>query len=174
MVTDGGSVRRPSRTRLFVVFGSAEGSCPTVSAKEESMADSALVQRKPSPEEFIALLQAAGWHVPDPDAVAAALANTCFAACVERDGQCVGSGRVVGDGALVFYVQDLIVLPDFQRRGYGTMLMDAIMDYIHRNARPTAVIGLFSARGLEPWYARYGFIERPHKRLGPGMVFIKE
>ena len=138
------------------------------------MDDVILTVRSPTVEEFIALRRAAGWHVPAPDAVADALKSTLFAVCVEKDGTCVGSGRVVGDGSLVFYVQDLIVLPEFQRKGYGTRLMDAIMDYINTNAKPTAVIALFSARGLEPWYSRYGFIERPHQHLGPGMAFFKK
>ena len=44
---------------------------------------------------------------------------------------------------------------------------------VNRTARPTAYIALFAAHGLEPWYSRYDFIERPHKDLGPGMAFFK-
>jgi len=138
------------------------------------MSEITITTRLPSIEEFLSLRQAAGWLVPEPDAVTKALENTLFAVCVEKEGQCIGMGRVVGDGALVFYVQDVIVLPEHQRRGYGTALMKSIMEYIHKTAKPSAVIGLFSARGLEPWYARYGFVERPLKHLGPGMVFFKQ
>jgi GNAT superfamily N-acetyltransferase len=138
------------------------------------MENAKVVSRCPTPEEFIALRRAAGWHVPDARAAAEALRNSVFAVCIEKGRECVGMGRVVGDGALVFYVQDVIVVPEQQRQGYGTMMMDAIMDFIANTAEPTACIGLFSARGLEPRYGRYGFIERPHKHLGPGMVFFKQ
>ena len=68
----------------------------------------------------------------------------------------------------------MIVLPAHQKQGWGTKIMGALMDYVNRTAKPTAFVGLFSARGMEPFYSRYGFIERPHKRLGPGMAFSKK
>ena len=114
-----------------------------------------------------------GWLIPDPASVERALEHTLFAVCIERNGACIGSGRVVGDGALVFCVQDVIVLPEHQRKGYGALIMDAIMAYIEQTAHATAFIGLFAAKGLEPWYARYGFIKRPQQHLGPGMGYFK-
>lgn len=129
-----------------------------------------IVTRKPTADEFLALRKAAGWHVPDREAVEAMLAGSLFAVCAEEDSRAVGMGRVVGDGALTFYVQDVIVAPDHRRRGLARGIMNAIIEQIHETAKPGAVIGLFSARGLEPFYSQYGFIERPHENLGPGMV----
>jgi GNAT superfamily N-acetyltransferase len=126
--------------------------------------------RRPTAEEFTALRRAAGWHVPSAADAANAIERSLFTVCVEEGGECIGSGRVIGDGVLVFYVQDVIVLPEHQRKGCGTAIMNAIMDYVRRTAKPTAIVGLFSARGMESWYARYGFIQRPHGHLGPGMV----
>jgi ribosomal protein S18 acetylase RimI-like enzyme len=131
-----------------------------------------LVPRNPTVEEFLDLRRAANWPVPAEEAVMAALNNTLFSACIEKDGQCLGNGRVVGDGALTFYIQDLIVHPDYQRTGYGTRLMDALMEYIHANAQHKAFIGLFSATSIEHWYARYGFIKRPTEQLGAGMMLF--
>lgn len=132
-----------------------------------------VVCRCPTPEEFLRLRQAVGWLVPDREAVRRALANSLFAVCVLARGQCVGCGRVVGDGHLVFHVQDVMVLPDWQRRGCGARIMDAAMGYVHRTAQPTAFVALFSAPGLESWYARYGFIRRPTQDRGPGMAFFR-
>ncbi|MCL5271424.1 MAG: GNAT family N-acetyltransferase [bacterium] len=130
--------------------------------------------RKPTVSEFLELRKAVGWFVPTAESTERALRNTLFAACIEHNGSCIGSGRVVGDGALVFYIQDVIVRPQFQRQGCGKLIMDALMNFIHKSAAPTAYIGLFSARGLEPWYSKYGFVERPQKHLGPGMAFFKQ
>ena len=137
------------------------------------MAEAVLVSRFPTVEEFISLRREAGWHVPQPDAVIESLKNTLFAVCVEEDGKFVGSGRIIGDGALVYVVEGVIILPEYQKKGYGTMIMDALMRYIQKNAKPTSHISLFAARGLEHFYNRYGFIERPHGQLGPGMAFFK-
>ena len=133
-----------------------------------------LVKRVPSARDFMRLRKAVGWHVPDSDSAALSLENTLFSVCVEADGECVGFGRVVGDGSLVFHVQDVIVLPEHQRRGYGSMIMDALMEYIHGTARPTAFIALFASPRAADWYARYGFVRRPNPEYGPGMAFFKE
>ena len=138
------------------------------------MTDAKLKTRLPSIDEFMMLRKAVGWGVPDSAAISTSLQNTLFGVCVESEGQCIGCGRVVGDGSLVFHVQDIIVLPEYQRKGVGTMIMDAIMAYIHRTAKPTAFIALFASPFAVGWYARYGFIERPHQPYGPGMAFFKE
>ena len=40
----------------------------------------------------------------------------------------VGIIRVVGDGVSIVFVQDIIVLPQYQRQGIGTMILKAIME----------------------------------------------
>ena len=134
----------------------------------------AWVERLPTAAELCALRRAVGWRVAALVDVESALPNSLYGVCVEVDGLCVGCARVVGDGALVFYIQDVIVHPDYQRKGYGTMIMDAVMAYVFRSARPTAVIGLCAASGMERWYARYGFEARPNERGGAGMTWHKQ
>lgn len=138
------------------------------------MSEMRLAARLPTVDEFISLRRAVGWHVPDAEATALSLKNTLFGVCLEEGGKCVGFGRVVGDGSLVFHVQDVIVLSGHQRKGGGGMIMGALMDYIHRTARPTAFVALFASPSVTSWYARYGFVERPSEDWGPGMAFFKE
>lgn len=40
----------------------------------------------------------------------------------------VGILRAVGDGASVVFLQDLIVLPEYQRQGIGSQLMRSVME----------------------------------------------
>jgi hypothetical protein len=49
----------------------------------------------------------------------------------------------------------------------------AVMSHINAHARDKAYVALFSAKGLEPFYARYGFIARPIDKFGAGMFLIK-
>ena len=51
---------------------------------------------------------------------------------VGRGRQLVGLVRVVGDGASIAYVQDLLVHPDWQRRGIGTRLLRDAMERFAR------------------------------------------
>ena len=131
-------------------------------------------RRHPTVSEFRDIRGAAGWWVPDEAIVQRALQGGLFSFCAERDGQTVGMARVIGDGAISYHIQDLIVLPEYQRKGIGTVLMDAVMEGIDKQAPAGARITLFAAPGLEPFYSRYGFVERPHGKLGPGMVCVKK
>jgi GNAT superfamily N-acetyltransferase len=65
--------------------------------------------------------------------------------------------RVVGDGAMAFYVQDVAVLPAYQRQGIGTALMEAVMGYFGRETPRHASLGLFTGRNLAGFYERHGF-----------------
>ena len=82
----------------------------------------------------------------------------------------VGMARVVGDGGLVYYIQDMIVKPEYQRQGIGKSLMNKVLEYFRVHASNNSIIGLMSARGKEQFYERYGFINRPNERYGSGMT----
>ena len=130
-------------------------------------------QGLPDLKTYLALKHAVGWPVPEPEAASAALANTGCGFLVQRDDQIIGMATVNGDGALYFYIQDVIIHPEFQHQGHGTRLLDAVMGHIDTQARKNAYIALFAAKGLEPFYARYGFMARPTEKYGAGMFFIK-
>jgi len=36
--------------------------------------------------------------------------------------------RAVGDGRTIVFVQDIIVMPEYQRKGIGTKLLKAVME----------------------------------------------
>jgi ribosomal protein S18 acetylase RimI-like enzyme len=80
--------------------------------------------------------------------------------------------RVIGDGGLAFYIQDVVVLPEYQQQGIGTLLMDKVMEYIRAHAQHNSVIGLMAAVGKEAFYEKYGFTIRPNTKLGAGMTLF--
>ncbi len=71
----------------------------------------------------------------------------------------VGMGRLVGDGAMYWYLQEIIVLPQFQRKGIGTMIVKHLVDYAKTNSvtGKFTTIGGVSAKGKEPFYEKLGF-----------------
>jgi ribosomal protein S18 acetylase RimI-like enzyme len=87
-----------------------------------------------------------------------------------KHGTAVGLGRVIGDGGLYFYIQDLMVHPDFQNKGLGKSLMKELMAYITANAKPGAFVGLMAAKGLEKYYDSFGFKARD--KDAPGMYQV--
>ena len=64
----------------------------------------------------------------------------------------IGIGRIIGDGALYFYIQDLIVLPSYQQQGIGKFIMQQLLEHTSKKTLPTqAFIGLMAAAGTGPF-----------------------
>ena len=83
-------------------------------------------------EDVLYLYQAVGWtnYTNQPQMLEQSLAHS-LAIYVARDGEkIVGLVRLIGDGFSSVFVQDLIVLPSYQRQGIGSDLMkEALGDY---------------------------------------------
>ena len=83
-------------------------------------------------DDVLPLYQAVGWtnYTNQPQMLAQALTHS-LAIYLARDGEkIVGLVRLVGDGFSSVFVQDLIVLPSYQRQGIGSALMkNALADY---------------------------------------------
>ena len=76
-------------------------------------------------DDVLHLYQAVGWtnYTNQPQMLEQSLAHS-LAIYVARDGEkIVGLVRLVGDGFSSVFVQDLIVLPSYQRQGIGSDLM---------------------------------------------------
>ena len=83
-------------------------------------------------EDVLHLYQAVGWtnYTNQPQILEQALPHS-LAVYLAFDGEkIVGLIRLVGDGFSSVFVQDLIVLPSYQRQGIGSALMkEALEDY---------------------------------------------
>ena len=83
-------------------------------------------------DDVLHLYQAVGWtnYTNQPQMLEQALSHS-LAIYLARDGEkIVGLVRLVGDGFSSVFVQDLIVLPSYQRQGIGSTLMrQALSDY---------------------------------------------
>ena len=85
----------------------------------------------PRPEEMLPLYEAVGWtnYTQNPGMLLRGVENSLYtlAARSTLDGRLVGLLRAVGDGASAVLVQDLLVLPEWQRRGIGRALLEAAL-----------------------------------------------
>lgn len=70
-----------------------------------------------------------------------------------------------------FYIKDLAVLPEFQSKGVGRLLIEAIERFIREQVSPGWAVSLelISTKEAVPFYKRMGFEERPCEWDGPGM-----
>ena len=125
-----------------------------------------------TPELFLELYQSVGWEAPGKEQVEEALRHT-LATFTAYDGERpVGMVRLLGDGGMSFYVKDFAVLPSYQSRGVGSLLLDSVQQYIRGAIRPGWAVSLelISSKGAVAFYKRKGFEERPSEDDGPGMM----
>jgi len=91
------------------------------------------------------------------DAAADALPRSLFAVVAIADGDPVGMGRVVGDGAIFLYVQGIAVTPQWQGRGGGKAILSALVEWVRERAPEKSFLGVFAVKGTEVFYELFGF-----------------
>ena len=80
--------------------------------------------------EIMALYSSVGWsnYTNNPAMLRQSYKNSLHVLAAYADDKLVGILRAVGDGASVVFLQDLIILPEFQRQGIGSQLMRRVME----------------------------------------------
>lgn len=126
-----------------------------------------LIEKIPTVEEYQYLRNAVGWSKVNDAAVDISLKNSLYSVCLYYNNQIIGMGRIIGDTGIYYYIQDVMVLPHFQRKGLGKKIMNLIIKYLIENVDSTAFIGLMAAKGFWKFYENYGFQKRASD--APGM-----
>jgi len=121
-----------------------------------------------SAQRFIGLMDALAADEPSPATVLAARIDAGGLLVAEVDGVLAGfvMFRPVGDS---LYIEQIDVLPAFERRRIGASLIDAV------GAR-TSRLTLSTFRDVPwnaPYYRRLGFLDIDDKRLAPDLLEIR-
>lgn len=123
-------------------------------------------------DTYFSLREQVGWVKLSKRQAHNAINNCLFNVSAYIDDKPVGMGRVVGDGAVVSYIQDLVVLPEAQKQGVGSAILNRLIEYVKSITEDdtTMMLCLMCAKGREDFYIKHGFIARPTDSLGPGMI----
>lgn len=121
---------------------------------------------------YLSLRKAVNWKELTREQAEKALKNSMYILTAYENDEPIGMGRIVGDGAVICYVQDLIVIPEKQSDGIGGMILNRLKKFVAQEGIPgtTMMFDLMCAKGRENFYEKHGFIARPTKDLGPGMI----
>lgn len=122
----------------------------------------------PDVETFLSLRARAGMQPRSEEGASKGLGQEIFSVLLRlgESGDIVGMGRVIGDGGTIFVICDMLVIEQFQSKGGGTMIMNALMDYLLREAPPQSYINLMA--DVDGFYERWGF--EPSLPNSRGMV----
>lgn len=80
--------------------------------------------------EILGLYASVSWtaYTDDPAALRNGFANSLLTLAAYEEAALAGLIRVVGDGHTIVFVQDILVRPQFQRRGIGSALLQAVLN----------------------------------------------
>src|SRR5262249_730264 len=118
----------------YLRFG-ASGSDRSATAGREPATSIGIVERLPTVEEYRALVKAVGsGDSGHPGLAEKGLAGTQFGVVAVDNERAVGAGIVLGDGATFAYLKDIMVLPEWQGRGIGSRIVEALLSIIRRTA----------------------------------------
>lgn len=134
------------------------------------MTDYEISAAEPTADEYVRLRLDAGLSKRSIEAARIALPNSFFSVCVRDDKELIGMGRIVGDGGCNFEIVDIAVHPDFQRKGIGSQIMNALMGYLRSNAPASAYVSLIADEGAPALYEKFGF--KPTAPASIGMALV--
>ncbi len=132
------------------------------------------IEKTPTAAEFNLLSEAVGWGATDPEIVNETLQNTLACVCAYDGDNIVGFGRLIGDKTMFLYIQDVMVLPDYQGQKLGTQIMKHLLEKGKelKKRNPDIRTYLGASKGKEGFYKKFGFLTREEADLGPGMVMF--
>ena len=131
-------------------------------------------EQTPSADEFNFLTNSVGWGKRENSIVDEALSNTLYSLCVYDDDKLIGYGRIIGDKTIFLYIQDIMVIPEYQGKHIGTGIMEHLLNKVdeYKKINPNIRTYLGASKNKEAFYEKFGFISRPNEDLGSGMVLF--
>lgn len=131
-----------------------------------------LLENVKNVEEYNKLFNEVGWGSYDIKVSKLALENSLYTVSIYDDDKIVGFGRLIGDGVCYFYIHDVMVLPSYQKKGIGTMIIDKLKNKVleYKKINPYLRLYLGPSLGKEEFYKKCGFITREEAGLGSGMI----
>jgi GNAT superfamily N-acetyltransferase len=120
-----------------------------------------IISRIPTPKEYMDLVLAVGWNKYVKDSMLdKVLAAPVYSVVAEETGtgKVIGCALLLSDLVTFYYVKDVMVLPSWQSKGVGSMLMKEISRWLDENASDNAFVGLFTGENLAPFYKHFDFV----------------
>lgn len=109
-------------------------------------------------EEFINIIKTVGWKEPSKRQLDQALKNSLTVKYV-LDGNTIGMARAITDFSYMSLLADVIVMPEYQGRGIGKLMINNLLNRIKDSLEPgeEALVELLAAPNKTSFYEKFGF-----------------
>ena len=120
-----------------------------------------------SAEEFILLWETVWGQGPTLEQTKLGMEQTLFRVSVFDDDRIIGMARMIGDLGLNYYIKDVVVIPAYQGRGIGRLLINELLKFVNDNGiRGTGIfVELCAMPDKMPFYEKLGFDTNEAQRL---------
>jgi GNAT superfamily N-acetyltransferase len=108
-------------------------------------------------QQLIQLYQSNGWvlYTKSPEDLVNAIKNSLFVLSIWKKEKLIGLIRIIGDGITIIYIQDILVLPEYQNNGLGKVLMNEVLKK-YRSVRQKVLLAQ-NEEYLDHFYTSIGF-----------------
>lgn len=119
---------------------------------------------------YTSLRSSIGWNNFLEAQVAKSLEKSIYTVTVVENNEPIAMGRLLGDG-IYFLIVDVVVKPEFQRRGIGSKIIDMLLAYVDKETPVggRSSVQLIAEKGKEDFYLKKGFKLIPNEFCGAGM-----
>ena len=114
-----------------------------------------------NPAQFKRLYESVEWVSPDIRQIKIALGKSLATFSVFVDDRLVGMARLLGDGAMSFYIRDLVIHPEYQGQDLGKQLVEYMEEYILKQIEESWMVSLelICPKSNIGFYSKLGFEE---------------
>lgn len=118
-------------------------------------------------EEFITLWETVWDGAPSYEQTKLALEHTLFRLSVFDNDKIVAMARVIGDMGLNYYIKDVVVRPEYQKKGIGRTLINEILSFVAENgvSGTDIFVELCAVPDKIPFYEKLRFKSNEAQRL---------
>lgn len=118
-------------------------------------------------EQFIELWETVWGNGPSLQQTELAMKHTLFRVSIWDDDRIIAMARMNGDMGLNYYIKDVVVRPEYQKRGIGRLLINELFKFINDNGveGTDIFVELCAVPDKIPFYEKFGFEANEAQRL---------
>ena len=132
------------------------------------------IEREVDEHDLLALYDSVGWeaYTRSPDTLATAIGNsTIVVTARDEHGDLIGLARGLSDDATIFYLQDILVRPEHQRRGVGRQLLTVCLER-YRHVRQKVLL-TDDDKAQQRFYESLGYVKTTDFTAAPLNAYVR-